>query len=463
MRQLLQLGRKRNLFKESLLAAGFGLLSMLVTLSPAAAQGTSVTEVPAFVGTHSETWEGFPVRNFYGETSILGGNAVISGTLLETATHHMFLLCYFYAWPTDGDKFMGADQRNAIITISFSQPVSAFGAYWGNFPGHGTCGGVETYFTFIDAAGNWVGELSYPAGGGGMRWHGFTFTTPVKTIEVSGDFLVTDGMQANVARANSLSNISTRLRVGTDDNAMIGGFIVTGNTAKNIALRGIGPSLAGSGITDALADPTLELRDGSGALLVHNNNWQDDPAQASQLNALGLAPQHPNESGIVASLQPGSSYTAILRGKDNSTGTGLVEAYDTNQGPNSQLANISTRGLVQTGGGVMIGGFILGNGNGSASVAVRGIGPSLSQAGLSDVLADPTLELHDSNGALLVSNDNWQDDPASAAQLTSHGLAPQSSLESGIFASLPSGAFTAILAGRNGGTGVGLVEIYNMQ
>ena len=257
-------------------------------------------------------------------------------------------------------------------------------------------------------------------------------------------------------------NISTRLRVETGDRVMIGGFIVTGSAAKSVALRGIGPSLAGSGISNVLADPTLELRDGGGALLVQNDNWQDDPAQASQLIALGLAPQNPNESGIVAVLQPGT-YTTIVAGKNNGTGVGLVEIYDTNQAANSQLANISTRGFVQTGDNVMIGGFILGGSSGSTSVAARGIGPSLSQSGLSNVLADPTLELRDGNGALLISNDNWQDDPVSAAQLTAHGLAPRNTLESGIFSSLPPGAFTAILAGKDGGTGIGLVEIYNVH
>ena len=257
-------------------------------------------------------------------------------------------------------------------------------------------------------------------------------------------------------------NISTRLRVETGDRVMIGGFIITGNTPKNVALRGIGPSLINSGLSDVLADPTLELRSGSGALLFQNDNWQDDSTQASQLIALGLAPQNPNESGIVAVLQPGT-YTTIVAGKNNGTGVGLVEIYDTNQAANSQLANISTRGFVQTGDNVMIGGFILGGSSGSTSVAARGIGPSLSQSGLSNVLADPTLELRDGNGAVLIYNDNWQDDPASAAQLTAHGLAPQNSLESGIFATLPPGAFTAILAGKNGGTGIGLVEIYNVH
>ena len=244
---------------------------------------------------------------------------------------------------------------------------------------------------------------------------------------------------------------------------MIGGLIITGNAPKNLALRGIGPSLAGFGIADALADPVLELRDSSGALLFQNDHWGDDPTQASQLMALGLAPQHPSEAGIVATLVPGAAYTAILAGKNNGTGVGLVEIYDTNQAANSQLANISTRGIVRTGNNVMIGGFILGGGTASSSVAVRGIGPSLSQSGLSNLLADPTLELRNGNGALLVANDNWQDDVVSAAQLSARGLAPQNFLESGIFALLPPGAFTAILAGNAGGVGIGLVEIYSVQ
>jgi photosystem II stability/assembly factor-like uncharacterized protein/cell division septation protein DedD len=257
-------------------------------------------------------------------------------------------------------------------------------------------------------------------------------------------------------------NISTRLRVETGDNVPIGGLIITGSAPKNVAVRGIGPSLAGAGLSDVLADPILELRAANGSLLFQNDNWQDDPAQAVQLSALGLAPQNSNESGIVATLLPGA-YTAVLTGKNQGTGIGLVEIYDANQAANSQLANISTRGFVQTGDNVMIGGFILGGSSHTTRVALRGIGPSLSQFGLTNLLADPTLELRDSNGALLISNDNWQDDQVSAAQLVAHGLAPQDPLESGIFASLPPGAFTAILAGKNSGVGLGLVEIYNVQ
>jgi hypothetical protein len=228
-----------------------------------------------------------------------------------------------------------------------------------------------------------------------------------------------------------------------------------------VAVRGIGPSLTALGIADALADPTLELRAPNGSLILGNDDWQDDPTQAAQLTTLGLALQNPKESGLVATLQPGA-YTAILAGKNNGTGIGLLEIYDTNSAANSQLANISTRGFVLTGNDVMIGGFILG-GNNNTHVVVRGIGPSLSRFGLSPLLADPTLELHDSNGALLISNDDWQDDPAAAGQLTALGLAPQDPKESGIFASVLPGLYTAILAGKNGGTGIGLVEIYNVH
>ncbi|HKP04967.1 MAG TPA: right-handed parallel beta-helix repeat-containing protein [Chthoniobacterales bacterium] len=259
----------------------------------------------------------------------------------------------------------------------------------------------------------------------------------------------------------SLGNISTRLRVETGDNVLIGGFIITGNMSKEVVLRGIGPSLTGFGLSDVLADPTLELRAASGALIFQNDDWQDNPQQAAQLSALGLAPHDPKESGIVATLAP-AAYTAVLAGKNNGVGVGLVELYDTSQGTGSQLANISTRGLVQTGNNVMIGGFILGGGSGTSQIVVRGIGPSLAQFGLSPVLTDPTLELRNADGALMISNDDWQDDPSSASQLSSHNLAPQHAKESGIYAVLPPGAFTAILAGKSGGSGIGLVEIYNV-
>jgi hypothetical protein len=242
---------------------------------------------------------------------------------------------------------------------------------------------------------------------------------------------------------------------------LIGGFIITGTAPKSVAVRGIGPSLGAFGVPDPLADPTLELRSANGALILANDDWQSDPIQAAQLTALGLALQDPKESGLVSTVQPGS-YTAILAGKNQTTGVGLVEVYDANQTASSQLGNISTRGFVLTGSDVMIGGFILG-GSSNTNVVVRGLGPSLAQFGISDFLVDPTIELHDGSGTLLVSNDDWQDDPVSASQLTALGLAPQDAAEAGIYRSLAPGAFTAVLAGKNGGIGVGLVEIYNVH
>jgi hypothetical protein len=153
----------------------------------------------------------------------------------------------------------------------------------------------------------------------------------------------------------------------------------------------------------------------------------------------------------------------ILTGKNQTTGIGAVEVYDNNQAVDSQLANLSTRGFVQTQDKVMIGGFTLGVTNNPTRIAVRGLGPSLTQSGLSNVLADPTLELRDANGALLTSNDDWQSDPVSAGQLTANGLALPNPKEAGLFTLLPGGQFTAILAGKNGGIGIGLVEIYNVR
>lgn len=258
-------------------------------------------------------------------------------------------------------------------------------------------------------------------------------------------------------------NISTRLGVGTGDDAMIGGFIITGNTSKQVLIRALGPSLSNLGLTGVLVDPILELRAANGSLLVQNDNWKD--AQRSQIEGTPFQPTDDREAVIIASLPP-AAYTAVLIGKNQTTGIGLLEIYDLDQAVDSQLANISTRGFVGAQNNVMIGGFILG-GNppqaGNTRVAVRGLGPSLSQFGLGNLLADPTLELHDANGATLITNDNWTDDPASAALLTANGLAPAGPSESAVFTTLPPGQFTAILAGKNGGTGIGLIEVYNLR
>ena len=251
------------------------------------------------------------------------------------------------------------------------------------------------------------------------------------------------------------------MRVQTGDNVGIGGFIITGTAPKHVLLRAIGPSLTQSGVPNALADPVLELHGPGGFVTIINNNWRD--TQAAEIQATGLAPTNDLESAIVATLAPGS-YTAIVRGNNNTSGIALVEAYDLNLAVNSRLANLSTRAFVDTGDNIVIAGFILGNGAGDDRIIVRGIGPSLAPGSFppAAVLADPTLELRDTNGSLLIADNDWQDNPVQAALITAAGLAPTNSLESAIAATLPPGAYTALLAGRLNGTGIGLVEVYDL-
>jgi hypothetical protein len=275
--------------------------------------------------------------------------------------------------------------------------------------------------------------------------------------------VIDDDPQGPLTPAQAL-NISTRARVGTGDGVTIGGFIISGNADKPVVLRGLGPSLAGAGVppNEVLLDPVLKLYGPNGTLMTQNDNWVDDPLTRSQIEGTVYQPTDDRESVIVTTRPPGA-YTAVVTGTGQTSGIGLMEIYDSYHAADSELANMSTRGFVQSENGVMIGGFILGRNPGNIRVAVRGIGPSLSQFGLGNLLADPVLELHDGNGTILVSNDNWQDNPASAAELAANGLALQHPNESGIFASLPPGAFTAILSGKNAGSGIGLVEIYNLH
>ena len=260
--------------------------------------------------------------------------------------------------------------------------------------------------------------------------------------------------QAGAPSAAQLLNISSRLRAESGDNTLIGGFIVTGTDAKKVCLRAIGPSTQVQGF---LADPTLELHDSTGALVTSNDNWGDSP-EASQIQAAGLAPGNAQESAILRVLNPGQ-YTAVVRGKNNTIGTALVEAYDLDSTNNSKLANLSTRGFVQTGDNILIAGFITGNRNGTINVLVRAIGPSL--AGLvPTALADPTLELHDGNGATLSVNDNWQD--TQKTQIEQTGIPPNNPKESAIVSSLTPGNYTALVRGVNGGVGNAVVEVYNL-
>ncbi len=259
-----------------------------------------------------------------------------------------------------------------------------------------------------------------------------------------------------VADSSRLSNISTRAVVQVDNDVLIGGFIVGGTGTKQLLLRALGPTLTQFGVTGALLDPTLELRNSSGGLITSNNNW--GTAANAQSIPVSLRPPNALESAILATLNPGS-YTAIVRGVNNTTGVALVEAYDLDTTVTSRLTNISTRGLVQTNLNVMIAGLIVQTS--SEKVIVRALGPTLASFGVTNSLANPSLELHDANGSLLAANDNWK--ATQQTEITASGYAPPNDLESAIVSTLAPGNYTAIVRGVNSTTGVALVEVYTLQ
>ena len=255
-------------------------------------------------------------------------------------------------------------------------------------------------------------------------------------------------------------NISTRARIDSGENALIAGFIVTGSAPKKVAVRALGPTLANSNVAGFLPDPTVDLRNSTGAQLATNNNWMEG-ASAAEVQAAGLAPANHLESAFVITLAPNETYTAVVRGNGTDAGVALVEVYDLNPTADSLLANLSTRAPVASGNNVMIGGFILAGGSGSNKVVVRALGLSLAQFGISNPLSDPTLALHDANGTLIASNDNWKEPDRAAIE--SIGLAPSHIFESAILTTLSPGNYTAIVASQTGDSGVGLVEFYNLQ
>ena len=257
--------------------------------------------------------------------------------------------------------------------------------------------------------------------------------------------------------SSGVVNISTRLLIGTGENVLIGGFIITGNAPKVVIIRAIGPS---TGIPGALQDPTLELHD-SANHVVSNDNWKDTQEQI--IRDTTIPPADNRESAIVVGLDPGS-YTAIVAGKNGTTGIALVEVYDLGTASldisgNARLAQISTRGFVDIGNNVMIGGFII---SGQATrVIVRAIGPSLTASGVQGALPDTVLELRDGSGSLIFSNDDWRS--TQAQEIIATGVPPTDDRESAIVANLVPGAYTAIVRGKGNTTGVALAEVYALQ
>ena len=295
--------------------------------------------------------------------------------------------------------------------------------------------------------------------------------SPLAYSSVTGNFSSTGGnasltlnnngalVSVNPAAPNPSSgqplNIATRMKVLTNDNVLIAGFIVTGpsGSTKKVLIRGLGPSLAQFGVPGTLSDPLLELH--SGNTITTNDNWQQ--GDTSQIPN-GFAPGDPHESVIVATLAPGN-YSAVVKGAHGETGVGIAEVYDLDSTSPAKLGNIATRGFINTGDDVMIGGFIVG-GNEPAKILIRAIGPTLGDFGVQGALQDPTLELHDSNG-MTISNDDWRE--TQEAEIIATTIPPNKDREPAILATLVPGNYTAVVRGKNNTTGVGLVEAYNLQ
>jgi glucose/arabinose dehydrogenase len=257
----------------------------------------------------------------------------------------------------------------------------------------------------------------------------------------------------------ALLNLSTRMRVENGENVLIGGFIVTGSAPKRVAVRGLGRSITFNGqpLPGTLPNPLLELHDKSQAIIKSNDDWQNGPDKQALIDA-GIAPNNDLEAALIASLQPGN-YTAVLRDANGANGIGLVELFDLDQAAPSNPVNISTRGLVQTNDNVMIGGFIVG-GTTQQRVLIRAIGPSLTNSGVTGALQDPQLELHDKDGTLLLSNDNWKSTQQTEIEAT--GAAPADEREAAIVTSLGPSNYTAVVRGANNSVGVALVEVFEL-
>lgn len=284
-----------------------------------------------------------------------------------------------------------------------------------------------------------------------------SFAVPSSARSISATATDTAGNTSEFsAGQGQLLNISTRAHVGLGDDAVIGGFIITGSETKRVLLRALGPSLGQGGVSNVLADPSIELFDSSGKSIAFDNDWKDN--QQREIAATGVPPSDDKEAAILATLQPGA-YTGVLRGSGDTIGNGLIEVYDLNQPASSRLANISTRAFVGTGDALLIGGFIVGpSGSGPAGLLLRALGPSLR--GVATPLQDPVLELRDASGALLARNDDWKENQAA---VDATGIPPSNGSESALVTALAPGNYTAIVRGKNDSTGTALMEVYNLQ
>jgi glucose/arabinose dehydrogenase len=373
-----------------------------------------------------------------------------------------------YGWPTTEGPTSNPTFRSPIYyyghgTTSTTGCAIVGGAFYNPSVLQFPSSYIGKYF-FADLCSGWI-RLFDPSAGAATDF-ATGISSPVD-LHVGPDgalYYLAQGSGGQIFRVSALPaqalNISGRARVEAGQGAVISGSIVTGTTPKRVGVRALGPSLANFGVSGPLADPIIQLNRGDGSIVMVNDNWKN--TQQLEITAAGLAPSNNNEAALIATL-PAGNYTAVVSGKNGGTGVTLAEVYDLDQAADSRLANISTRATVGTGSNVLIGGFITGSKIGATRVAIRALGPSLQQFGIANPLPDPRVELHDANGALLASNDNWQSDASQAALITSYGLAPPNNLDSAIAISLAPGRYTAIVTGKNNQTGIGLIEIYDEQ
>jgi hypothetical protein len=317
----------------------------------------------------------------------------------------------------------------------------------------------------VSGQGSRQGRRDIARGGTQFIVHDSAFAPPTPTpmpTPYPPPFVAPGTTPAPTPPRRRLANIATRVNVQGGQNDGIAGFIKRNSATKRVMVRALGPSI---GIPGGLQDPVLKVFDSTGAQIATNDNWRT--TQQAEISASGLAPRNDKEAAVIINLTGAatrSNYTAVLSGANGTTGIGLVEVYDLDAESFADLGNVATRGLVGSGANVLIGGLIVRDDsftNQPQSILLRGIGPSLGAAGVANPLQDPFIELHDAQGGLVVSNDDWGSSPDAAA-LTTSGLAPTNPKESAILRTLAPGAYTVVLSGVNGGTGVGNVEAYNL-
>jgi N-acetylneuraminic acid mutarotase len=318
----------------------------------------------------------------------------------------------------------------------------------------------QTAFLPVEPSAGWS-DATFTS----MPVNGFPLGPALVTVFTNG--IPSDARYLVVTPPGLVANVSTRLPVGTDDNVLIEGFIVLGpnGSTKKILVRALGPFLTQFGITDALANPTLEIRDGTNTVIATNDDWRNTQAggiitgdQSHAIHASGLAPAEDLESAIIAELAPGN-FTAVVRGVNNTVGTGIVDAYDMSPASPARLANVATRGLIQPGDRLMIAGFI--TQQGEVRAVIRAIGPSLAAFGINNALPDTTLQLRDVNGTIVRENDDWQSHQKQ--ELENTGLQPGDFREAAMVVTLPPGQYTAQVRGKPETTGIGVVEVYFLQ